>query len=265
MKRSAQVRQGPGRDRSRRLTAGALALLALLAGPLAAAPVAEPTSAAAAASAPSPEFIALRKRAEAGDRAAEFELAKAIELGQGSGQPRNLMEAIPWYEKAGDHGYAEAQSRLGAFYQAGNKPQEAMTWLRRAASQGHARATNTLASMYDLGQGVPRDGAQAIELYRQAAELGWPEAMWNLANIYGAGRYGEPDMALACIWALRAHTYADPNFPGVLKQYDKRRPLIEHKLGAEGMAACRQQAEGWKPRQLPPEVRPVAAAASAGR
>lgn len=217
----------------------------------------------AAASAPSPEFIALQARARTGDPAAEFELAKAIELGQGSGQPRDFKQALPWYEKAAAHHHAEAQSRLGAYHESANQFSEAMRWLEKAADQGHARATNKLASMYDLGQGVAKDGDKAVRLYQRAAELGWPEAMWNLANIYGSGRYGETDMQQACVWALRAHTYAQPNFPGVLKQYDKRLPLIKHKLGADGMATCRQQAEAWKPRQLPPEVRPVAAAASA--
>ncbi|MFM2059057.1 MAG: hypothetical protein RLY71_3442 [Pseudomonadota bacterium] len=228
----------------------------------ASAPVAA-SVAAAAASAPSPEFIALQARARTGDPAAEFELAKAIELGQGSGLPRDIKSALPWYEKAAVHHHAEAQSRLGAYHESANQFSQALRWLEKAADQGHARATNKLASMYDFGQGVTKDGSKAIQLYRKAAELGWPEAMWNLANIYGSGRYGETDMQQACIWALRAHTYADPNFPGVLKQYDKRLPLIKHKLGADGMATCRQQAEAWAPRQLPPEVRPVAAAASA--
>ena len=259
-------------DRGRFDSLALAVLLALGAGAAGAAETGVPSAAsapvaasapAAAASAPSPEFIALQARARTGDPAAEFELAKAIELGQGSGLPRDVKLALPWYGKAAAHRYAEAQSRLGVYYLVNNKHSEALHWFEQAAAQGHARAAHSLASMYDLGQGMARDGAKATELYKRAAELGWPESMWNLANIYGSGRYGETDMPQACVWALRAHTYADPNFPGVLKQYDKRLPLIEHKLGADGMVACRQQAEAWQPRQLPPEVRPMAAASAA--
>lgn len=228
---------------------------------VAASAVAVPAAAAAAPAAPSPEFLALQQRAEKGERAARFELARAIELGEGSGKPRNLLEAIPWFEKAAAQGHAEAQSRLGAYYRVANKHEQALQWLRKAAAQDHARATHALASMYDMGQGVTQDGPQAVQWYTRAAELGWPESMWNLANIYGSGRYGAADMTQACVWALRAHLYAGTRFRVVQKEYDKRLPLIESKLGDAGMTTCRQQAAAWKPRSLPPEVEPLASTA----
>ncbi|MEY4752799.1 MAG: hypothetical protein RJA44_474 [Pseudomonadota bacterium] len=217
---------------------------------VAVAPAAASAPAAAASAVIEPasaEFLALQRRAEAGEAVAQFELAKALELGRGSGQARDFKLALPWYLKAAEQNHAEAQSRLGAHYQTTKQDAEALRWLERAAALGHARATNNLASMYDFGQGVPQDGPRAIHYYTRAAELGWPEAMWNLANIYGAGRYGAADMELACVWALRARKYAEPDYRAVLNQVNKKMALIERSLGSERMASCRERAEAWQP------------------
>lgn len=235
---------------------------ASIASPEAAAAVALPASAAASApvlAPPTAEFLALQTLARAGDRQAQFDLGKAYELGQGSGRARDLDAALPWYLKAAEQNHAEAQSRLGAYYEAADKPEEALRWLEKAAAQGHARATNKLASMHDFGQGVSKDGRKAVELYEKAADLGWPEAMWNLANIYGAGRYGPSDRDQACVWTLRAQKYAEPHFPGVLKQVDKRLPGLNRSFNAERMARCREVAESWTPKQI---AVPVTAAAA---
>jgi TPR repeat protein len=222
------------------------------------------SAAAPAASAPpTAEFIALQGRAQAGNAQAQFDLGKAYELAQGSGgAPRDFDHALPWYLKAAEQGHADAQSRLGAYYEATNKHAEALRWLEKAAAQDHARATNKLASMYDFGQGVTQDGSKAMALYEKSANLGWPEAMWNLANIHGAGRYGAADMDQACVWALRTHKYSEsPEFRAVQSQADKRIPSLERRLGTEHLERCRAQAEAWAPK--PTVAAPVSSAASA--
>lgn len=257
------------------------------------------SAAAPAASAPpTAEFIALQGRAQAGNAQAQFDLGKAYELAQGSGgAPRDFDHALPWYLKAAEQGHAEAQSRLGAYYDATQKPAEALRWLEKAAAQGHARATyklasmyemgegvrkdsakalvlyeraanlghvratNKLASMYDMGDGVTKDGAKALVLYEKAANLGWPEAMWNLANIHRAGRHGTIDIDQACVWTLRARKYSEsPEFRAVQSQADKSIPSLERQLGTERLERCRAQAEAWTPTTV---AAPVSSAASA--
>ncbi|MEX8519578.1 MAG: tetratricopeptide repeat protein [Leptothrix sp. (in: b-proteobacteria)] len=221
------------------------------------------SAAAPAASAPpTAEFIALQGRAQAGNAQAQFDLGKAYELAQGSGgAPRDFDHALPWYRKAAEQGHAEAQSRLGAYYSAIDKHAEALPWLEKAAAQKHALATHKLASMYDFGQGVAQDGGKAVALYEKAADLGWPEAMWNLANIYGSGRYGERDMDQACVWATRARKYAEPNYRAVLEQIKKRLPGLERSFSAERLERCRAQAEAWMPTTVAAPVRSAASAA----
>ena len=39
---------------------------------------------------------------------------------------------------------------------------QAVFWYRKAAEQGYARAENNLGVMYEEGKGVPQDDAQAL-------------------------------------------------------------------------------------------------------
>ena len=49
---------------------------------------------------------------------------------------------------------------------------EAVVWFRKAAEQGYARAQFNLALGYDLAKGVPEDDAEAVLWYRKAADQG---------------------------------------------------------------------------------------------
>jgi TPR repeat protein len=53
----------------------------------------------------------------------------------GAGLPQNYAEAIKWYRKAADLGFAEAQFNLGIVYEFGTlqNDAEAIKWYRKAA------------------------------------------------------------------------------------------------------------------------------------
>ena len=150
----------------------------------------------------------MRQKAEAGDKEAQFRLGSAYDSGRGV--PRDGAEAMKWYLRSAEAGYAEAQNSVGSGLQAEQRYEEARTWYERAAAQGHALAINNLGYLYDLGLGVKQDRQKGFELYSRAADLGWGEAMWNLANMYGAGQLGAKDLNMACVWTLRAVRFADP-------------------------------------------------------
>jgi hypothetical protein len=59
-----------------------------------------------------------RIRAERGDADAEFRLAEICR--DGKGVPREYGEAVRWFRKAADQGYAKAQNGLGKMYYHGN-------------------------------------------------------------------------------------------------------------------------------------------------
>ncbi len=62
----------------------------------------------------------------------------------GGGLPQDYAEAVRWYRRAAEQGYASAQYNLGVmYYLRRSVPQyyaAAARWYRRAAEQGFAKA-----------------------------------------------------------------------------------------------------------------------------
>jgi TPR repeat protein len=187
----------------------------------------------------------IRQKAQAGDRDAQFRLGSAYD--SGTGVPRDGAEAMQWYLRAAEAGHAEAQNSVGSGLQAEKRYEEARNWYERAAAQGHALATNNLAYLHDLGLGVKQDRQKGFELYSRAAELGWAEAMWNLANMYGAGQLGEKDLDMACVWTLRAVRFAKPNERQRFAPAFRAAGFFERQFPAEKLSACKQKSEAWSP------------------
>jgi TPR repeat protein len=68
----------------------------------------------------------------------------------------------------------------------------AMREIQPLAEQGNVSAQLNLGLMYAKGQGVPKDGAEAVKWYRLAAKQGKANAQFNLGVIYANG-YGVPE------------------------------------------------------------------------
>lgn len=192
----------------------------------------------------------LTKKAEAGDPQAQFRLGSAYETGQGVSRDTEVAEK--WYRRSAESGYAEAQNSVGSILQARGQFAEALPWYEKASNQGHALATNNLAYLYDLGRGVPQDRRKGFELYSRAADLGWAEAMWNIANMYGAGQLGKPDLVAACAWTIRAQKYADPKHQALQAQFRRVMPQFQRMLTADQLATCRKDGESWTPQAKKP-------------
>ncbi len=195
----------------------------------------------------SSETKALIVKADAGDAEAQFHVGYAYDSGKGA--PRSGEKAMKYYLMAAEQGHAEAQNSAGSGFQADERYSEALVWFERAAAQGHALATNNLAFLYDLGRGVKQDRQKAFELYSRAADLGWAESMWNIANMYGAGQIGTVDMVSACVWTMRARKYANPNDERLQSQFPRILPYLERTLSPDDFAACKQKADSWSPQR----------------
>jgi TPR repeat protein len=193
----------------------------------------------------SSEIKALIAKAEAGDVAAQFRVASAYDTGKGA--PRDGEEAMKWYRMAAERGLAEAQNSVGSGLQAEKRYDEALPWYEKASAQGHALATNNLAYLYDLGLGVKQNRKKGFELYSRAADLGWAEAMWNIANMYGAGQLGQPDLVAACTWAVRAQRFASPGDERLRTHLLRVMPQLERMLTSDQLATCRKDGDSWAP------------------
>lgn len=85
-------------------------------------------------------------------------------------------KAARLYRVLADQGVAEAQTMLGAMYQAGmgvvRDQDEAVKLFRLAARQGDAGAQDSLGSAYEKGRGAPKDSIRAYMWYELASSSG---------------------------------------------------------------------------------------------
>ena len=127
---------------------------------------------------------------------------------EGEGVPEDNQEAVKWYRKAAEQGYAKAQYNLGVMYGKGEgvaeDDREAVKWYRKAAEQGIARAQYNLGNRYLRGEGVPEDDQEAVKWLRRAAEQGYARAQLNLGNRYGKGEGVAEDDREAVKWYRKA-------------------------------------------------------------
>ncbi len=143
-----------------------------------------------------PALVAdIRKKAEAGDAASQSLLGywyASDQYDTGRGVLEDHKEAVKWYRKAAEQGYALAQVKLGGMYGSGRGvPQdhkEAIKWCRKAAMQGNARAQFNLGLSYADGRDVLKDDEEAVKWFRKAAEQGDVKAQYALGFRYAAGR-----------------------------------------------------------------------------
>jgi TPR repeat protein len=70
---------------------------------------------------------------------------------QGRGVAQSDAEAVAWYRKAAEQGYAYAQFNLGFMYEegrgVGQSDAEAVAWYRKAAEQGNAYAKKKIEKL----------------------------------------------------------------------------------------------------------------------
>lgn len=122
----------------------------------------------------------LRRRAEAGETPAQYQLARQLLI---AGPAAERKKGLIWLKKAAEGGDAEAQYRLVTYYEnqahlMRDDPARGTALLRRAAEQNHLRAMGELALAYEKGRnGLAQDFRQAENWYRK------------LLDIYASGRY----------------------------------------------------------------------------
>ena len=186
----------------------------------------------------------LEDQAKSGDAQSQFELASASDSGQGT--PRDGHEAKKWYTKAAEQGHTEAQNSLGSIYQAEHSYQQAMFWYQKAAKNDHPLAINNIAYLYDLGLGVKQDRAKAEGIYLRSANLSWPEAMFNLGQMYGSGQLAPKDLIKGCMWTIRASKYSDSG--RTKEKADGTVNYCKQTLSSNDFKKAKQEANSWSPK-----------------
>lgn len=166
--------------------------------------------------------------AEHGDVAAMRNIGHLYRWGQGV--PQDMGQAIAWYRRASEMGFARAQANLAAIYLQGEQGvavdyAEALKWFEAAAKQGHAVAQYNLGLMYELGLGVEKNEAVALGWYNNAAKAGQPDALERLSLLVmrrEAAPSDKPDEAAAK--PDQVETSAPP--PGLVPTTSKPEPSM---------------------------------------
>ncbi len=143
-----------------------------------------PSSSASSSPSSSPSSAAStgqQARADAGDPAAQFNVAIALM----SAEPANPAEAATWFREAAINGLAVAQFNLGVLYEQGlgtaKDDTRALLWYHSAAEQNFAPAQHNLGRLYAEGRGIPRSDVEARRWLQRATDGGIPAALYGLA------------------------------------------------------------------------------------
>lgn len=115
-------------------------------------------------------------------------------------------------------------------------PEHLIEHLRVRSAKGEPQAIYLLAVQYDRGGILVKNEKKAIELYRQAADLGSPAAQWILSGKYSSGKGVEKDNAEAYKWALLSVEHGSVVAKKLIPKLEKELSP-EEKLKGQNLAA----------------------------
>ena len=153
------------------------------------------------------EIERLKQLAEEGSMYAQNRLAYAYHHGTAGIDP-NINEAIKWYTRAAEQGYALAQRALGIIYDTSEGVKrdidKAIKWHSEAMKQGLISSQVSLADIYINDLETEKDIEKALQLIKEAAEKKYAVAQGLFGSLYQEGERVEMDMDEAVKWYTRA-------------------------------------------------------------
>ncbi|MGD9541723.1 MAG: peptidoglycan-binding protein, partial [Methylocystis sp.] len=198
---------------------------------------------------PGDAFAAIKRLAEEGQPAAQYDLA--ARLAEGRGAPRDAEAAAQWFEKAAEAGLAPAQYRLGSLYEKGvgvdRDYTRARRWYERAAEAGNARAMHNYAVLLAEGGDGKPDYAAAAEWFRRAADYGVRDSQFNLAILYARGLGVSRDLQQSYAWFAAAAEQGDEDAA-------RKRDEIGARLDSKELAAAKALASAFRSKPPAPEA-----------
>merc|ERR1712166_1371335 len=114
----------------------------------------------------------------------EHEYPCFVQTGHSALHAQKYEEAVEWFKKAADEGYAPGLDAMGFLYQMGQgvplDREKAFEYYEKAAEAGDASAAFNLGVRFEQGNTVPQDKRRALGLFEKAASKGHLGAMYNL-------------------------------------------------------------------------------------
>lgn len=160
-------------------------------------------------------------------------------------QTAGIDQALLAKAKAGD---ATAQVQVGECYEDGKgvprDGEQAAEWYRKAADQKSIGGELHLAKLYRDGDGndFPRDMEQAAAWYRKAADQGDAGAQGTLGMLYTLGQGVPRSDVEAYFWLDLAASVTGPN----QAQYIANRQNVGTRITADELAGVQSRERQWK-------------------
>jgi TPR repeat protein len=190
----------------------------------------------------------LGKAAVDGDAEAQFSVGQTYlegrDLEHRIPEQERLSKEARWFRRAAENGHAPSQYRLATLYELGQgapKDQaEAMIWYERAAVQGHVKAMHNLGVLSVTGAGRATNFLTAAKWFSKAAEHGLRDSQFNLGILYERGLGVEKDLSAAYRWFALAARDGDP-------KAEQRRDQIAVLLSEGERRSVEIELAAWKP------------------
>ena len=183
-------------------------------------------------------FDKARRAAEAGDTAAQLDLAQMLHGGEGT--PRDVDAGLAWMRKSAEGGYGPAQAFLGVAYTLGQgmaiDRKLGEYWSRKGAAQGVELANFTVAMHFENIHSSPEEQAHALHWLKYYAENGFIYACNEIGYRLMMTAKDEAQRKEAFGWYLRAAKALDP--PGL------NNVAYSYEVG-QGVPQSDEAALGW--------------------
>ena len=162
-----------------------------------------------------------------------------------------MPEAVRWFERAADAGFAPAQFRLASLNEKGEGVKKDVQAARRlylaAADKGHAKAMHNLAVLYAEGIDGKPDYKAASEWFRKAAGYGVTDSQYNLAILYARGIGVPANLAESYRWFALAAANGDSDAA-------KKRDEVAARLDQQTLATAKLAAQAFVAEREPDEA-----------
>jgi TPR repeat protein len=166
------------------------------------------------------DTAAIRKSAKSGDAAAQFELGQhhadeARDARSERRAQRDWKQAVDWYSRSAEQGFARAQFDLGGLYILGEGVEkdeaQGVDWLMKAAEQGLADAQFEIGNLYLAGASLEQDTELGLDMLTRAANQRHVPAQKQLGTMYFQGVGVEKNLVQAHKWFTIAASNEDDN------------------------------------------------------
>ncbi len=205
-----------------------------------------------------------------GDPEAQFHVGETYLRGQGV--PEDPFEAVRWYRKSAEQGYADAQVTLGDFYYSqrfldedrrdesvwalllrlltgSSKPKRrfdlAAYWYKKAAEGGNPQAQYSLAVLHALGHGLPKCYPEALRWWHEAAVRGHAVSQEIIGTDYFYGESLVQDFVSAYLWLSLAASQGETRATTFLDEH------VLPMMSAREITEAERLVHEWQPKQSP--------------